>query len=125
MSSARTASPIAAASAGLAHRRRFGERTELLQDLGRAPDGGVLRRHVEEIDRVRGRTAVVDAVVRHEDAEVVGEAVDDAAAHATAGRAAGDDERVRAQIDEVAHEWSGEDRTRMLLWQQHVAGARR
>src|SRR6476469_1558538 len=65
----------------------FSQRLEHLQHLGRGRDVGVLRRHVEEVHRVRGSAAVVHGVVRHHAAEVVGEAVDNAAAHAAARRA--------------------------------------
>src|SRR5437867_13131833 len=103
MSRTRTASRTWSGSADLTYcARGLGERPQLLEDLGRRTDVGVLRRHVEEVHRVGRGAAIVHRVVRHERAEVVGEAVDHAAAHAAAGGAAGDDERVGAEVDEMA-----------------------
>jgi hypothetical protein len=43
---------------------------------------GVFRVHVEEVHRMRCSAAVVDSVMRHEDAPVIGEAIHYRAAHA-------------------------------------------
>ena len=74
---------------------------------------------------MRDAAAVVHRILGHQHAEIEGERVDDAAAHAAARRAAGDDERVGLQVDQVARERRGEERARVLLRDQDLAGLRR
>src|SRR5262249_19571185 len=80
----------------------------------------VFFRHVEQVDSMRYLAAVVHALVRHEDAEIVREAVDHSAAHAAARGATGDHQGVDAALDQIARERRAEERARMLLRQQHV-----
>src|SRR5215468_6880940 len=71
--------------------------------------------HVEQIDRMRRRTAVIDRVVRNERPKIVRKTVDDSAAHAAAGGAAGHHDAVGPGIDEIARERRAEERARMFL----------
>ena len=88
---------------------------EPLERVGDRHDIGVLFRHVEEIDGVRHLAAIVNRIPWHQDPEVIGESVDHRAAHATAGGAAADDQRIDAQIDEIAGERCAEEGARVLL----------
>jgi len=70
---------------------------------------------------MRHRAAIIDALLGHGDAEVVGKGIDHATAHAAAGGAAGDDHAVAAKIDQVAGERGAEERAGVLLGQQDIA----
>src|SRR5262245_18105768 len=90
------------------------------QGVCRRTDIGIFRRHIEEIDRMRRCGTVVDRVLRDEDAQIIGERVDHAAANASACRTSGHNERVGAEVDQITGEWSAEERAWMLLRQQNV-----
>src|SRR6185437_15862035 len=64
------------------------------------------------------------AVAGHDRAEAVGEAVHDGCAHAVGGRAAGVDHGAHAAIDQQADERRAEERTRLVLGEYEVFGAR-
>src|SRR5690606_29943860 len=89
--------------------------SQLVDQVGDRHDVRVLFRHIEQVDGVRNLAAIVDAVFRDGDAEVVRERIDDRAAYATAGRAARGDDRVDAKINQMAHEGRAEERARVFL----------
>ena len=106
-------------------RQRAGIGRERAEQFGGVGHVGVFLRHVEQIDGMRGRAAVVDRIVRHRDSEIVRERIDDAAAHASGRRASRHHDRVGALLDQIARERRAEERARMLLRHQDIAVARR
>ena len=73
---------------------------------------------------MRDAATVVHGVLGYQHPEVERERIDHAGPYAAARRAAGDHERVRLQIDEMAHERRAEEGAGVLLRQQHVPAAR-
>src|SRR5262249_48215935 len=69
--------------------------------------------------------AVEDAFLDDRDFEVVGERVEDARAHAAAGRAAGDEHGVGFHLVQHAHQRRAEKSAWLLLPHEHVARLRR
>src|SRR3990172_11295219 len=76
--------------------------------------------HVEQVNGMRRVATIVNSVVRKQNSEVIGKAVDDAAANTTARGAAGNDDAVSAGIDQIACERRSEKGTGMFLGNQSV-----
>ena len=73
-------------------------------------DIGIFLGHIEQVDRMRHPAAVVDALFRDRDTEIVGKRIDHACAYAAAGGAAGHDQGVCPEVDQVAGQRRGEER---------------
>ncbi len=102
-----------------------GSEFEIFERLLERHHVGVLRVHVGEIDRVRRLRAVEAAFLDHLEPVVVAERVDHRAAHAPRGGRAGDDQGVRLQHGEVAHQPRAEEGRRLLLADHDVLRAGR
>lgn len=94
-------------------------------DFGCREQVGVFVADVEKVGFVRSERPVADAIGGDDRPEIVAHGVDDAGADATAGRAAGENQRVDPSRDKHACKMRPEKCRRLRLAENQFAGARR
>src|SRR5690606_33432676 len=82
---------------------------------------GILVGHIEQVDSVRGKRAVVAGILRNGAAEVIGKAINNRTAYAARCRTADNDHGIAALVDQVARQRCAEEGGRMLLGKENIA----